>query len=154
MKLSANKDVTKDAKKYAIEVEKLGANKGVTLDEKYWAQKLTQKWMLKRTEKMMQQTVFYKNVQQCQVQHWIVHHNWEKITLKYGTKFDTKSSFCCSVNSKKLVKSEISSCGFAKIGLKGFKNSLEHHKSWRACFSMKWVSKSTITFQFQEIAQK
>jgi len=57
-------------------------------------------------------------------------------------------------NSKKLVKSEISSCGFAKVGLKGVENSLEHHKSRRACFFMKWASKSTITFQFQEIAQK
>ena len=50
VKLGANKDVTKDAKKDVIEVEKLGANKGVTLDAKNWAQK----WMLKRTEKKMQ----------------------------------------------------------------------------------------------------
>ena len=57
-------------------------------------------------------------------------------------------------NSEKLVKSEISSCGFAKVGLKGVENSLEHHKSWHACFCMKWASKSTITFQFQEIALK
>ena len=57
-------------------------------------------------------------------------------------------------NSGKLVKSEISSCGFAKVGLKGVENSLEHDKSWRAFFSMKWASKSTITFEFQEIAQK
>ena len=47
MKLGANKDVTKDTKKDAIEVEKLGANKGVALDAKNW----TQKWMLKRTKK-------------------------------------------------------------------------------------------------------
>ena len=47
VKLGANKDVTKDAKKDAIEVEKLGANKDITLDAKNWAQK----WMLKRTEK-------------------------------------------------------------------------------------------------------
>ena len=47
MKLSANTDVTKDAKKDAIEVAKLGGNKGVTKDAKNWAQK----WMLKRTEK-------------------------------------------------------------------------------------------------------
>ena len=47
MKLGANKDVTKDAKKDAIEVAKLGGNKGVTKDAKYWAQK----WMLKRTKK-------------------------------------------------------------------------------------------------------
>ena len=47
VKLGANKDVTKDAKKDAIEVEKLGANKGVTLDAKNWAQKWTQKSMQK-----------------------------------------------------------------------------------------------------------
>ena len=52
-------------------------------------------------------------------------------------------------NFEKLVKSEISSCCFAKVGLKGVENSLEHHKSWHACFSMKLASKSTITFQFQ-----
>ena len=57
-------------------------------------------------------------------------------------------------NSEKLVKSEISSCGFAKVGLKVVENSLEHHKILRACFFMKWASKSTITFQFQEIGQK
>ena len=50
VKLGANKDVIKDAKKDVIEVEKLGANKGVTLDAQNWAQK----WMLKRTEKNMQ----------------------------------------------------------------------------------------------------
>ena len=38
VKLGANKDVRKDAKKDAIEVEKLGAHKGVTLDAKNWAQ--------------------------------------------------------------------------------------------------------------------
>ena len=47
MKLGANKDVTKDTKKDAIEVAKLGGNKGITKDVKNWAQK----WMLKRTEK-------------------------------------------------------------------------------------------------------
>ena len=52
--LGANKDVAKDAKKDAIEVEKLGANKEITLDEKNWAQKWMQKWMLKRTKKNMQ----------------------------------------------------------------------------------------------------
>ena len=50
VKLGANKDVTKDAKKDAIEVAKLGGNKGVTKDAKNWAQK----WMFKRTEKKMQ----------------------------------------------------------------------------------------------------
>ena len=38
MKLGANKDVTKDAKKDAIEVAKLGGNKDVTKDAKNWAQ--------------------------------------------------------------------------------------------------------------------
>ena len=54
MRLGANKDVTKDAKKDAIEVAKLGGNKGITKDAKNWVQKWTQKWMLKRTEKKMQ----------------------------------------------------------------------------------------------------
>ena len=40
VKLGANKDVTKDAKKDAIEVEKLGANKGITLDAKNSAAKM------------------------------------------------------------------------------------------------------------------
>ena len=44
MKLGANKDVTKDTKKDAIEVAKLGANKGVRKDVKNWVPK----WMLKR----------------------------------------------------------------------------------------------------------
>ena len=96
VKLGANKDVTKDVKKDAIEVEKFGANKGVTLDAKNWVQKWTQKWMLKRTEKKMQQMAFYENVQQHLVQCRIVHHNYEKITLKSGAKFDAKSIFCCS----------------------------------------------------------
>ena len=50
VKLGANKDVTKDAKKHAIEVVKLGKNKGVTKDVKNWVQK----WMLKRMEENMQ----------------------------------------------------------------------------------------------------
>ena len=53
MKLGANKYVTKDTKKEAIEVAKLGTNKGITKDAKNWAQKRTQKWMLKRTGKKM-----------------------------------------------------------------------------------------------------
>ena len=36
MKLGANKDVTNDAKKDAVEVAKLGGNKGVTKDAKNW----------------------------------------------------------------------------------------------------------------------
>ena len=47
VKFGANKDVTNDTKKYAIQDAKLGANKGVTKDAKNWAQK----WMLKRMEK-------------------------------------------------------------------------------------------------------
>ena len=54
VKLGANKDVTKDAKKYAIEVENFGANKGITLDTKNWGQKWMQKWIVKRTKKKMQ----------------------------------------------------------------------------------------------------
>ena len=54
MKMGGNKDVTKDAKKDAIEVAKLGGNKGVTKDAKNWVQKWMQKWMLKRTKKKMQ----------------------------------------------------------------------------------------------------
>ena len=50
---------------------------------------------VKKDGKKMQQTAFYENVQQHQVYHQIVHHNWEKITLKSGAKFDAKSSFCC-----------------------------------------------------------
>ena len=56
MKLGANKDVTKDAKKYAIEVVKLGANKGITKDVKNWVQK----WMLKRTKKKCNRRRFMK----------------------------------------------------------------------------------------------
>ena len=60
VKLGGNKDVTKDAKKDAIEVEKLGANKGITLDAKNWVQKWTQKWMLKRKEKRLNRWHFTK----------------------------------------------------------------------------------------------
>ena len=49
----------------------------------------------------MQQTTFYENVQQHQFQRQIVHHNWEKITLKSSAEFDTKSIFCCSEQLKK-----------------------------------------------------
>ena len=56
VKLGANKDVTKDAKKYAIEVAKLGGNKGVTKDAKNWAQK----WMLKMMEKKCNRWHFTK----------------------------------------------------------------------------------------------
>ena len=53
VKLGANKDVT-NTKNDAIQDAKLGANKGTTKDAKNWAQKGTQKWMLKRTKKKMQ----------------------------------------------------------------------------------------------------
>ena len=49
VKFGANKDVTNDTKKDAIQDAKLGTNKGVTKDAKNWAQK----WMLKRTGKKM-----------------------------------------------------------------------------------------------------
>ena len=60
IKLGANKDVTNDTKKDAIQDEKLGANKGITKDAKNWAQKWTQKWMLKRTEKKCNKWRFTK----------------------------------------------------------------------------------------------
>ena len=56
---------------------------------------------VKKDGKKMQQTAFYENVQQHQVQRHIVHQNWEKNTLKSGAKFDAKSSFCCSVWKQK-----------------------------------------------------
>ena len=47
-----------------------------------------------------------------------------------------------------MVKSETSSCGFAKIGVKGGENSSKHHESWSAWLAIKWASKSMIEFQF------
>ena len=67
VKLGANKDVTNDTKKDAIQNAKLDENKGVTKDAKNWAQKWRQKWMLKRTGKKMQCTAFYEIVQYRQV---------------------------------------------------------------------------------------
>ena len=60
MELGANEDVTKDAKKDAIEVAKLGGNKGVTKDAKNWVQKWTQRCMLKRTKKRCNRWRFTK----------------------------------------------------------------------------------------------
>ena len=37
------------------------------------------------------------------------------------------------------------------VGLKWGENSSKHHKSWPACLSIKWASKSMIKFQFHEI---
>ena len=96
--MGANKDLIKDTKKDATQGAKQSANKGITKDAKNWAHKWTQKWMLKRTGKKMQQMAFYEIVQQRQVQHRIVHQNWEKITLKFGAK----SSFCCNETKNKI----------------------------------------------------
>ena len=51
-------------------------------------------------------------------------------------------------NSKKLVKSETSSCALTKVALKGSENGLEHHESWRAPLYIKPASKSMIENQF------
>ena len=51
VKLGANKDVTKDTKKDAIEVEKLGTNKGVTLDAKTLGAKMDAKMDVKKDGK-------------------------------------------------------------------------------------------------------
>ena len=42
-----------------------------------------------------------------------------------------------SFNSEKLVKSEIPSCDFVRVWLKGAENSSEHHESWRALLTSK-----------------
>ena len=42
-------------------------------------------------------------------------------------------------NYEKLVKSETSSCGFSKIGVKGGENSSKRHKSWSARLSIEWA---------------
>ena len=55
VRLGANKDVTKDAKKYAIEVAKLCGNKGITKDAKMDA-----KWMLKGRKKRCNRRRFTK----------------------------------------------------------------------------------------------
>ena len=83
-------------------------------------------------------------------------------------------------NSGNLVKSETLSCGFAKVWLKGGKNSSEHHQIWHALLSctfarvalkgseiarnvakvsvyaylLKWVPKSTFKFHFWKSQQK
>ena len=56
--------------------------------------------------------------------------------------------------SVKLVKSETSSCGFAKFGVKGGENSSKCRESWSAQLSIKRASNSMIKFQFWEISQK
>ena len=56
-------------------------------------------------------------------------------------------------NSKKLVKSETLSCGFARIGIKGRVNSSKCHESQRELLSIKHESKSMIKFQIKEIGQ-
>ena len=57
-------------------------------------------------------------------------------------------------NSEKLVKSETSSCGFAKIGVKWGEYSSKRREIWSARLSIKRASKSMIKFQFWEISQK
>jgi len=57
-------------------------------------------------------------------------------------------------NCEKIVKSETSSCIFARFRLKAGPNSSKHCKSWRACFYIKWASKSMIKFQLWEFGQK
>ena len=52
------------------------------------------------------------------------------------------------LNSKKLLESEIPSCGFDRVGLKGGQNSSKRRKSWRAFLSVQYASKSMIKFQF------
>ena len=49
--------------------------------------------------------------------------------LTYG-HLNLRSNF----NSEKLVKSETSSCAFAKVALKGSENSMEPHEIWRAFY--------------------
>ena len=44
------------------------------------------------------------------------------------------SNLWSNFNYKKLLKNETSSCVFARVGLKGGQNSLEHWKRWRAWF--------------------
>ena len=51
-------------------------------------------------------------------------------------------------NSKKLVKSETMSCGFAKVGVEEAENSSERCECLSACVSIKWASKYMIRFQF------
>ena len=49
---------------------------------------------------------------------------------------------------KKFVKSEISSCGFAKVGVTRGENSSKRCESWSLQLPIKWASKSMIKFQF------
>ena len=57
-------------------------------------------------------------------------------------------------NSEKFVKSETSSCGFTKAGVKEGENSSENREICSACLSIKWASKSMIKFQLRENCQK
>ena len=52
-------------------------------------------------------------------------------------------------NSKKFVKSETPSCGFAKVVVKWGENILEHRESWSAFLSIKCASKTMIKFQLR-----
>ena len=81
VKLGGNKDVTKDAKKDAIEVAKLGGNEGVTKDAKNWVQKWMQKWMLKRT------------VKKCNRRRFIKMYNSARFSARLFTKIEKKMTW-------------------------------------------------------------
>ena len=55
-------------------------------------------------------------------------------------------------NFEKLVKVETRLCFFARLGLNGGENSLEHHESWCAHLSTNDTSKSMLNFQFTKVA--
>ena len=57
-------------------------------------------------------------------------------------------------NFANLVKSEIPSCGFPKVWLKGDENNSEHRESLRAHLSSKCASKDMIKFQFREFCKR
>ena len=56
-------------------------------------------------------------------------------------------------NSEKLVKIETLLCIFARVGLKGGPNSLEHCKSWHARLFIKWASKLWWNFNSENLVK-
>jgi len=107
------------------------------------------------------------------IQFWEFRQKWTPcvVSLRFGlnegkkamdiTKFGMHSylpnghlNLRSNFNSKKLVRSETSSCIFARVGLKRSPNSSEHCKSWHACLYIKRASKSMIKFQYREFGQK
>ena len=54
---------------------------------------------------------------------------------------------------KEIAQSEISSCGFKRVGLKGGEYISKRHKIWRALFSIKHASKYMNKFIFSEIGK-